>query len=204
MFAAGRVNGIYGLKDRLEDGFCAGREAAAHCGARFHNTPRRPATDRPAHIHPSPSSPHPKGKNFLDLDEDIQLKDIEHAVQEGFDNLELLKRYSTFGMGPSQGKHSNLSVVRALCRLTNQSLEALEMTTARPFVNPVPLGHLAGRIFSPHRQTPLHHRHKEAGASFMHAGNWLRPEFYAVPGKARREAIAEEVTAVRQRVGLID
>ena len=38
----------------------------------------------------------------------------------------------------------------------------------------------------------------------MQAGNWLRPEFYAVPGKARREAIAEEVTAVRQRVGLID
>ena len=107
-------------------------------------------------------------------------------------------------MGPSQGKHSNLNVLRVLCRLTNQSLEALEMTTARPFINPVPLGHLAGRIFSPHRQTPLHHRHKQAGASFMHAGNWLRPEYYAVPGKTRREAIAEEVTAVRQRVGLID
>ena len=38
----------------------------------------------------------------------------------------------------------------------------------------------------------------------MHAGTWLRPEYYAVPGKTRQEAIAEEVTAVRQRVGLID
>ena len=38
----------------------------------------------------------------------------------------------------------------------------------------------------------------------MHAGNWLRPEYYAVAGKTRREAITEEVTAVRQRVGLID
>ena len=204
MFAAGRVNGIYGLKERLEDGFCAGKEAAAHCGARLDNTHRRPSRGGPARSHAYPIFPHPKGKNFLDLDEDIQLKDIEHAVQEGFDNLELLKRYSTFGMGPSQGKHSNLNVLRVLCRLTNQSLETLEMTTARPFVNPVPLGHLAGRIFSPHRQTPLHHRHKQAGASFMHAGNWLRPEYYAVPGKTKREIIAGEVAAVRQRVGLID
>jgi sarcosine oxidase, subunit alpha len=204
MFAAGRVNGIYELKERMEDGFCAGRDAAAYCGARLDNTPRRPIRNGPARSHAYPIFHHPKGKNFLDLDEDIQLKDIEHAVQEGFDNLELLKRYSTFGMGPSQGKHSNLNVLRVLCRLTNQSIETLEMTTARPFINPVPLGHLAGRIFSPHRRTPLHHRHKEAGASFMHAGNWLRPEYYAVPGKAKREAIAEEVTAVRQRVGLID
>src|SRR6185436_17395464 len=181
-----------------EDGFCAGKEAAAYSGARLDNTPPRPSRSGPARSHPYPIFCHPKGKNFLDLDEDIQLKDIEHAVQEGFDNLELLKRYSTFGMGPSQGKHSNLNVLRVLCRLTNQSLEALEMTTARPFINPVPLGHLAGRIFSPHRQTPLHYRHKQTGALFMHAGNWLRPEYYAVPGKTRREAIAEEVTAVRQ------
>jgi sarcosine oxidase subunit alpha len=204
LFAAGRVNGIYRLADQLEDGFCAGREAAAHCGTRLAHTPNRPPRNGPARSHPYPIFPHPKGKNFLDLDEDIQLKDIEHAVQEGFDNLELLKRYSTFGMGPSQGKHSNLNVLRALCRLTNQSLEALEMTTARPFVNPVPLGHLAGRIFSPHRQTPLHQRHKQAEASFMHAGNWLRPEYYLVPGRTKQEAIAAEVTAVRQRIGLID
>ncbi|MCI0418593.1 MAG: 2Fe-2S iron-sulfur cluster-binding protein, partial [Acidobacteria bacterium] len=204
LFAAGRVNGIYGLKERREDGFCAGREAAVHCGARLGDTPDRPPRNGPARSHAYPIFPHPKGKNFLDLDEDIQLKDIEHAVQEGFDNLELLKRYSTFGMGPSQGKHSNLNVLRVLCRLTTQSLEALEMTTARPFVNPVSLGHLAGRIFSPHRQTPMHQRHKQKGASFMQAGNWLRPEYYAVPGKTRQEAIAEEVTAVRQRVGLID
>ena len=204
MFAAGRVNGLHDLKERLQDGFCAGKEAAAHCGVQVAHTTERPPRNGPARSHPYPIFPHPKGKNFLDLDEDIQLKDIDHAVQEGFDNLELLKRYSTFGMGPSQGKHANLNVLRVLCRLTKQNLEALEMTTARPFVSPVALGHLAGRIFSPHRETPLHCRHKQAGASFMPAGNWLRPEYYAVPGKSRREAIAEEVAAVRDRVGLID
>jgi len=28
---------------------------------------------------------------------------LRNAVQEGFDNIELLKRYTTVGMGPSQG-----------------------------------------------------------------------------------------------------
>jgi sarcosine oxidase subunit alpha len=38
----------------------------------------------------------------------------------------------------------------------------------------------------------------------MPAGNWRRPEYYAVPGKTRAEAIADEVGAVRNGVGLID
>jgi len=38
----------------------------------------------------------------------------------------------------------------------------------------------------------------------MPAGNWRRPEYYAVPGKTRAQAIAAEVGAVRTRVGLID
>ena len=30
----------------------------------------------------------------MDFDEDLQLKDFENAVQEGFDNIELLKRFT--------------------------------------------------------------------------------------------------------------
>ena len=33
-------------------------------------------------------------------------KDLINGIADGFDNVELLKRYSTVGMGPSQGKHS--------------------------------------------------------------------------------------------------
>jgi sarcosine oxidase subunit alpha len=205
VFAAGRVNGYYDLQDRLRDGERAAGEAASYCGApQLMGASTLPVRQPVPQSHPYPIFSHPKGKNFIDLDEDIQLKDIEQAVQEGFDNVELLKRYSTFGMGPSQGKHSNLNTLRTLCRLKGERLEAFEMTTARPFVNPVPLGHLAGRIFSPHRETPLHACHQQEGASFMHAGNWLRPEYYRVPGKTRQEAIAAEVETVRERVGVID
>jgi sarcosine oxidase subunit alpha len=38
----------------------------------------------------------------------------------------------------------------------------------------------------------------------MPAGNWRRPEYYAVEGESRAESIAAEVAAVRERVGLID
>jgi len=45
---------------------------------------------------------HPAGKNFVDFDEDLQFKDSE-CSSGGVDNIELLKRYTTVGMGPSQG-----------------------------------------------------------------------------------------------------
>jgi sarcosine oxidase, subunit alpha len=204
LFAAGRMNGIYGLENQLEDGERAGLAAAAHCGAPVRAIPPLSRREGPPPSHPYPVIPHPENKNFVDLDEDLQLKDFENAVKEGYDNIELLKRYSTFGMGPSQGKHSNLNAARILARLRGESLVASGLTTARPFTNPVSLGHLAGKIFSPHRQTPMHRRHQQAGAKFMQAGNWLRPEYYARQGLTRQETIWAEVEAVRQRVGLID
>ena len=204
VFAAGRVNGIYALDDQIADGRRAGIEAAVFLGAPVAEAIERPRRKGPSPNHPFPIFPHPRGKNFVDLDEDLQLKDIEHAVQEGFDSIELLKRYSTFGMGPSQGKHSNQNTVRILTRLRGQSLCSTGVTTARPFTTPVSLGHLAGRIFSPHRQTPMHSEHQKLNARFMHAGNWLRPEYYVRQGSSREEAIRAEVKAVRQSVGLID
>jgi sarcosine oxidase subunit alpha len=66
------------------------------------------------------------------------------------------------------------------------------------------MSHLAGRGFHPMRRTPLHFRHEQAGAAFMHAGNWLRPEYYAAAGKSKLDCVREEARAVRTGVGLID
>jgi sarcosine oxidase subunit alpha len=154
--------------------------------------------------HPYPIVAHADGANFVDFDEDLQLKDFEHAVQEGFDNIELLKRYSTVGMGPSQGKHSNMNAIRILARILGRAPGAVGTTTARPFYHPVAMSHLAGRGFHAHRETPLHGRHTKLGAVFMQAGVWLRPEYYAVTGRDKTEAVGEEVQAVREAVGMID
>lgn len=203
VFAAGRMNGVYELDARVADGRRAGLAAAAHLG-RYAGAIPDVARSAAAPSHPYPVVEQSRGKAFVDLDEDVQLKDIKHAVQEGFDGVELLKRYSTFGMGPSQGKIANTNTIRVLAHLRGHGMDEIGSPTARPFYHPVPLGHLAGRGFHPHRQTALDARHRAAGAQFMPAGDWRRPAYYTVPGLNRDQAIAAEVEAVRTRVGLID
>ncbi|MDB5916747.1 MAG: aminomethyltransferase [Massilia sp.] len=203
VFACGRVNGVYQFANKLIDGERAGRNAAAHAGFGAAATAAVLAeAESPSHAWPIVA--HAKGKNFIDFDEDLQLKDFENAVQEGYDNIELLKRFTTVGMGPSQGKHSNMNALRILARLTGKDPGQVGTTTARPFFHPVPLSHLAGRGFSPDRHTPLHHQHRQLGAVFMPAGVWQRPEYYAKPGQERIASIRAEVECVRNRVGIID
>src|SRR5205807_5689934 len=92
--------------------------------------------------------------------------------------IELLKRYTAVGMGPSQGKLANMNAVRVLARLNGRSIDETGTTTSRPFHQPVPMAHLAGRGFHPVRRTPMHDWHAAAGAVFTHVGAWLRPEYY--------------------------
>jgi sarcosine oxidase subunit alpha len=202
-YAAGRMNGVYGVESRLADGHRAGSQAAAHAGF---GVAREAAVARGTRCpsHPFPIIDHPDAKNFVDFDEDLQVKDLENAAQEGFDSSELLKRYSTVGMGPSQGKHSNMNALRILARYRGVGVEGLGMTTARPMYHPVPLKLLAGRSFYPERRTPIDAQHAALGAVWMPAGNWRRPEYYAVSGETRAQSIEAEVRAVRGAVGLID
>lgn len=203
VFACGRVNGVHTLASRRLDGQRAGSAAAAHAGFGTALAIEVPAeTDCPSHAWPIVS--HPQGKNFVDFDEDLQLQDFENAVQEGFDNIELLKRFSTVGMGPSQGKHSNMNALRILARLTGKEPQQVGTTTARPFFHPVPMSLLGGRGFSPERRTPLHARHDALGAKWMPAGVWQRPEYYRVANQDRLSCIRGEVKAVREGVGIID
>ena len=203
LFAAGRVNGIFNWPDQCTDGLRAARAAAIYLG---HDD----ATEIPSVTHqgtppshPYPIFPHPGKHNFVDFDEDIHLTDFKNAHQEGYDNIELVKRFTTVGMGPSQGKLSNMNAIRILARQNNATIDATGTTTSRPFQHPVPLGHLAGRRFHPLRRTPLDAWHHQAGAQMTHAGSWLRPEYYG-PADQRGQTILSEAKQVRHHVGLID
>jgi sarcosine oxidase subunit alpha len=209
IYAAGRVNGVYSFEHKLDDGAGAGKAAAAYARdpasmEASAPSPRHARRQSGAPSHPYPIFAHPKGRNFVDFDEDLQLKDFFNAAQEGFDNIELLKRYSTVGMGPSQGKHSNMNAIRVLAKIRGATPGEVGSTTARPMFHPVAMAHLGGRSFMPERATPLDGRHEAAGAVWMPAGQWRRPEYYAQPGIGREACILAEAGAVRNVVGMID
>jgi sarcosine oxidase subunit alpha len=204
LFTAGRLNGVFDLESQIADGRQAGLAAAAHLGLFEGTIPEKPALQATPFSHPYPIFAHKKKKNFVDFDEDLHLTDFVNAHQEGYDNIELLKRYTTVGMGPSQGKLSNMNAVRILARLNGASIDETGTTTSRPFYQPVSLGHLAGRRFHPLRRTHMHSWHVQAGAEMIHAGSWLRPEFYHLDGKSRDDCILDEAKNVRQNIGLMD
>ena len=203
IFAAGKVNGIFELNQRLRDGERAANDVLRYLGREAPNSPtEKHAGSSPSHSYPM--VPHPKGKNFVDFDEDIQIKDFENAAKEGFDNIELMKRFTTVGMGPSQGKHSNMNAIRLLAKIRGLPVENIGTTTSRPFFHPTPIGHLAGRGFHPHRLTSLHDWHAANGAVFTDIGAWKRAAYYPQIGQSKEQAIQTEAMAVRKAAGIID
>lgn len=153
--------------------------------------------------HDWPIFAHPRGKEFIDLDEDLQIADFINAIGDGYEHVELVKRYTTCGMGPSQGRLSALPAARIVAKATNKTVAETGVTTARPPFAAERLAHCAGRSFYPARRSNMHHRHVEAGAQFLHAGAWYRPAYYGHK-QHRAAAILEEVRNVRENVGLVD
>jgi sarcosine oxidase, subunit alpha len=136
------------------------------------------------------------GKCFVCICEDVTDKDVKRAIAEGFDSIELAKRYTTVTMGPCQGRLCHLAAIRLYARENESDESSIGTTTARPPWSPVSLGLLAGRGHEPAKRTSIHHRHKELGATIMWTGDWRRPHSYRDP--------AREVRAVHERVGVID
>jgi sarcosine oxidase subunit alpha len=133
---------------------------------------------------------------FVCICEDVAEKDLKRALAEGFDSIELAKRYTTVTMGPCQGRLCHLPSIRLYAREQETDEAAIGTTTARPPWAPVKLGLLAGRGHEPAKRTSIHHRHKEAGATMMWTGAWRRPHSY---GDAQAEA-----GNVHEAVGVID
>ena len=97
-----------------------------------------------------------------------------------------------------------MNALRVLARFRGTGVEQLGLTAARPMYHPVPMKLLAGCSLNPERRTPIDAQHAKLGAVWMPAGNWRRPEYYAVSGEGRAHCIDAEVHAVRTGVGLID
>lgn len=200
----GAAAGVWSRAAVAGDGRQAGASAAARALQRGPAAPATVVDPAAARIsHPYPMFATGSGKDFVDFDEDLQVKDIVNTVKDGYDDVQLVKRYSTEGFGPSQGRHANLNTIRIVARETGKSIGAIGTTTFRPPFVPEKFASLAGRGFEPVRLTAMHHRHVEAGAQMMVAGLWMRPAYYGARQNAAR-LIEREVRAVREGVGMID
>ncbi|HSW23317.1 MAG TPA: glycine cleavage T C-terminal barrel domain-containing protein, partial [Burkholderiaceae bacterium] len=143
------------------------------------------------------------GKAFIDLDEDLQPEDLRESIRLGYADMQLLKRFSTVGMGPSQGRHSALATLRVVARATGSEHTGVGLATPRPPVGEEAVAHLATGPEHAVRHTALHDRHLALGAAMTPVGAWLRPACFP-SGGPREQAVANEVEAVRKRAGLFD
>lgn len=199
--AAGAAAGTFDLEAQILEGRLRGLEAAASVG---HTSSaleycRQQWHSRAYHSVPPGSCilpSHAGSKRFVCLCEDVTEKDIDMAVAEGFDEIETLKRYSTVNMGPCQGKMCGHAAIELCARATGRDVGSVGMTTSRPPLVPVEMRILAAGGSHPVRRTPLHHWHADAGARWLDAGQWKRPESYG--------DVVGEVHAIRNAVGLID
>ena len=211
VLTTGGITGDGSLDELVTHGESTGRLAAARAATLAHRLQVATAWAAPVggpeppwtadHRMPLSRAPHPEmfrstTDGIVDLSEDVSSHDLRQAAAEGFDSVELVKRFTTATMGAAQGKLETVNTVAVLAEATGSTVAEVGTTTWRPPYAPVTLGALAGRMFEPVRVSSLHDVHVAAGMRPIQAGQWIRPEHYGDP--------AAEVRNVRTNVGIID
>ncbi len=206
VYAAGEVAGDLTEEAAALSGELAGRQAAHALGLGSTESSARQVEleqrreqlrrQEPEIAVAPPVSGSGRGKCFACLCEDVTSKDVHLSIEEGYDSIELSKRYTTVTMGPCQGRMCQLPAVRLMAQETGQSLEQVGTTTARPPWVSVPMGILGGRPVEPAKRSAIHGRHRELGATVKWAGDWRRAYDYGDP--------EGEALSVNRAAGLID
>ena len=209
MTAVGAATGRWTLAEALQDGHRAGSDAALRAGSRPETATQYHTSDESFEVEPLWHVAGGRGKAFVDFQNDVTVSDIAIAEREGFRSVEHLKRYTTLGMATDQGRTSNINGLAVMAELTGRSIIETGMTRARPPYAPVAIGAFAGlhvaRHFKPTRLTSGHVWAAAHGANFVEAGQWLRAQWFTLPGETNwLQSVVREVTAVRGAVGICD
>ena len=206
--SAGACNGVFSLRECLEQGVMAGARAA---GAEAAAIPEISGDIEEARQNANPGeipSLARRPRAFVDLQSDVTTKDLALAQREGYRSVEHTKRYTTTGMGPDQGKTSGMNALAVLSGLRGEPVPDIGVTTFRQPFKPVTFGALTGphrgALLGPARTTPMHAWHEANGALFEPVGDWLRPRVYPRQGESFDEALMRECKAARQAIGALD
>ena len=209
MTVAGAANGALTLGAALLQGTEAGIASALAAGFAAASTAPPSAEDEPCDTTAFWYVSGSKGRAWLDLQNDVTVKDIQQASLEGFRSVEHLKRYTTLGMATDQGKTANVGALAIMADLAGKSIAETGTTIFRPPYTPVAIGAFAGRSrgkdFRPTRLTPSHDWAEEQNAVFVDAGLWLRAQWFPRAGETHwRQSVDREVLQTRASVGICD
>ncbi|MEM7209100.1 MAG: 2Fe-2S iron-sulfur cluster-binding protein [Pseudomonadota bacterium] len=194
MTAIGAANGTFDLAAALDEARAAGSgQSASRSDAAVQFTPHWPA-------------PNSTGRQWIDFQHDVTLKDIELAARENYVSVEHLKRYTTLGMAADQGKTSNMAGLAAMATIQGVDIPHVGTTAFRPPFVPVPLeayhGHHTKSHYHPVKRLVLEPQHRAANAALCEYGGWLRPGWY---GSGERDAIIQvEAKMARDSAGILD
>jgi len=75
--------------------------------------------------------------------EDITEEDVLQAIDEGFEDIEELRKRLRLGTGPCQGRTCIPLVIGILAKKTGKKVEDIPLPTSRPPIVPVTLEALA-------------------------------------------------------------
>lgn len=206
--SAGAANGTFSTHGCLAAGQAAALAALAALGRQSIAAPLPQAEDSPTRIAPLWAVPG-KGRAWLDYANDVTVKDVTLAAQENFASVEHMKRYTTQGMAPDQGKNSSVAALAVLADATGRGIPETGTTTFRPPFSPVSIAAMggAGRAngFAPQRFLTSDQASRDRGAPMIEAGLWYRPSYFPKTNETTwREACDREVTMVRTTVGVAD
>jgi len=209
MVACGAAAGEFSTAAALAGGAAAAREVVEDLGLTPADHPLPVAEDGGYAIRAYWEVPGERSRAWLDLANDVTTKDVRLAAKEGFASVEHMKRYTTQGMAPDQGKTSSTAALAVLADATGRSIPGTGTTTFRPPYTPVSIAAMGagGRAegFAPQRLTTSDKASRDRGAPMIEAGLWYRPSYFPRPGEATwRESCDREVLAVRAKVGVCD
>ena len=209
MSVAGAANGVMTLAAGMADGHAQAAEIAAELGHSGATGEAPAAVDETFAITPFWHVSGPKPRAWVDLQNDVTVKDVKQSHAEGFRSIEHLKRYTTLGMATDQGKTANVLGLAIMAETAGRTIAETGTTIFRPPYNPVSIGAFAGRArgkdFRPFRLTPSHAWAEENGADFVETGMWLRAQWFKRPGeKGWRDSVDREVEMTRRSVGICD
>ncbi len=209
MTVAGAANGNFTTAAALDDGHGAAVAMLDDLGFSAAADEVPTASDEAAGVSALWHVKESRGRAWLDLQNDVTVKDVVQAHREGFRSVEHLKRYTTLGMATDQGKTANVGALAIMAEQTGRTIAETGTTVFRPPYTPVPIAAFAGRSrgkdFRPTRLTPSHDWAAGQGAVFIEAGMWLRAQWFPRPGETHwRQSVDREVQQTRGSVGICD